>query len=60
MQIHVKHFFIRLYTDFNNLWVKHATHQKDDTLRAASLSELDYMANNNSVSNTKYAEFSIK
>ena len=55
-----KYFFIKLYTDLNSLWVKHATHQKDETLRAASLSRLDYTASNKSVSNTKYAEFFIK
>ena len=29
-------------------------------MKAASLSRLDYTASNKSVSNTKYAEFSIK
>ena len=30
-------FFIKLYPDYNNLWVKHATHQKAESLRAGSL-----------------------
>ena len=52
--------FIKLYTDHNILWVKHATHQKAESLLDASLSKLDNTVNNNSISNTKYAEFSIK
>ena len=52
--------FIELYTDLNTLWVKHATHQKVVSLGAASLSKLDNMVNNNSISNAKYAEFTIK
>ena len=52
--------FIKLYTDLNTLWVKHATDQKAEPLRAASFSKLDNTVNNNSVSNTKYAEFFIK
>ena len=53
-------FNINLYTDHSVLWVKHATHQKAEFLRAASLSKLDNRVNNNSIFNTKYAEFSTK
>ena len=35
-------------------------HQKAESLRAASLSKLDNMVNNNSNFNTKRAEFSTK
>ena len=41
-------------------WVKHTTFHKTESLRAASLSKLDNTVNNNSISNTKYAEVSIK
>ena len=51
-------FIIKLYTDHKNLCVKHATHQKAESLRAASLSKLGNIVNNKSVFNTKYAEFS--
>ena len=44
----------------NALWVKHASHQKAESLRAPSLSKLDNMVNSNSIFNTKYAEFSTK
>ena len=50
-------FIIKLYTDLNTLWVKHATYQKTEFLRAASLSKLD---NNSSIFNTRYVEFSTK
>ena len=52
--------FIKLYADINTLWVKHNTHQKAESSRAASFSKLENMVNNYSISNTKYAEFSIK
>ena len=39
-------FIIKLYTDHNNLWVKHITHQKAESLRAASLSILGNTINN--------------
>ena len=52
--------FIKLYTDHNILWVKHATYQKDESLLYTSLSKLDNAVNINSISNTKYAELSIK
>ena len=52
--------FIKRFTDFNTLWVKHATHQKAEILTAVSLSMLDYTVSNNSVSITKYSEFSVK
>ena len=44
----------------NTLWVTHATHQIAESLRAAFLSKLDNMVNNNSIYNTKYDEFSTK
>ena len=44
----------------NALRVKHASHQKAESLRAPSLSKLDNMVNSNSIFNTKYAEFSTK
>ena len=53
-------FIIKLYTDYNIFWVKHATHQKDESLRATSHSKLDNMVNNNSIFNIKYTEFSRK
>ena len=53
-------FIIKLYKDNNTLWVKHATHQKAESLRAASLSKLDKMFNSNSIFNTKYTELSTK
>ena len=53
-------FIIKLYTDHNTLWMKHATYHKTESLTAASLSKFDNMVNNNSVFNTKYAEFSTK
>ena len=52
-------FIIKLYTDDNNLWLKHTTHQKAEPLRAASFSKLDNTASN-SIFNTKYSEFSTK
>ena len=36
--------------------IRHATHQKDKSLRAAFLSKLDNSVNSNSIFNTKYAE----
>ena len=53
-------FIIKLYTGFNTLWVKHATHERAESLRASSLSKLDNTVNNGSISNTKYAEFSVE
>ena len=50
---------IKLYTDHDTLWFKHATHQKAESLRPTSPSNLDNMVNNSSL-NTKYAEFSAK
>ena len=52
--------FIKLYTDHNILWVKHVTHQKAESLLDPSLSKLDNAVKDYSISNTKYAEFSIK
>ena len=52
-------FIIKLFTDHNTSWVKHATHQKAESLIAAFLSKLDNMVNN-SIFNTKYAEFFTK
>ena len=42
------------------MWVKHATYQKAESLRANSLSNLDSTVNNNSIFNKKSAEFSMK
>ena len=53
-------FIIKLYTDHDTLWVKHATHQKAESLGAASLSKLDNMVKNNSIFNTEHAEFFTK
>ena len=53
-------FIIKLCTDHNTLSVKHTTHQKAESLRAASVSKSDNTVNNNSISNTRYAEFSTK
>ena len=53
-------FVIKLYTDRDTLWVKHATYQKAESLRPASPSYLDNMFNNSSKFNAKYAEFSTK
>ena len=53
-------FIIKLCTDHNNVWVKHRSRQNAESLRAASLSKLDNTVNNNSIYNTKYAEFSRK
>ena len=53
-------FVIKLYADHDTLWVKHATHQKSESLRTASSSNLDNMVNNSTNFNTKYAEFSTK
>ena len=53
-------FIIKLYTNHNTLWVKHATHQKAVSVRAASLSKLGNTVNNNSICNTKCFEFLTK
>ena len=47
-------FIIKLYPDDNKLWAK----QKAESLRTVSPSKLDNTVNNNSIFNTKYAEFS--
>ena len=49
-------FIIKLYPDDNKLWAK----QKAESLRTVSPSKLDNTVNNNSIFNTKYAEFSTK
>ena len=41
-------------------WVKYTSHQKVESLAATSLSNLDNMVNNNSIINTKCAEFCTK
>ena len=51
---------IKTYTDDNTLWVKHATQQKAETLRTASLSKLEKKVNNYSIFNTNYTKFSTK
>ena len=53
-------FAIKLHTDHDALWVKHAIHQKAESLRTASPSNLDKMVSNSSNLNAKYAEFSTK
>ena len=53
-------FIIKLCADHNTLCVKHTTHQKAQSSRATSISKLDNTVNNNSIFNTKYAEFSTK
>ena len=53
-------FVIKLFTDHDSLWVRHATQQKAKSLRAAFLSKLDNSANNNFIFNTKYAEIFTK
>ena len=40
---------IKLYADHDTLWVKQITHQKAESLRAASLSKLDNTVNSNSI-----------
>ena len=50
--------FINLHSDHNTLQVKYASHQKAESLRGTSFSKLDNKFNNNSIFNTKYAEFS--
>ena len=51
---------IKLYPDHNNLSVKHATHQKTESLIADSFSKLDNTVDNSLLFNTKYAIFSTK
>ena len=51
---------MKLYQDHNNLWAKVATDQKAESLVAGVLSKLDNKANNKSISNKKYVEFSTK
>ena len=53
-------FVIKPYTNHNTLWVKHATHQKAESLRTVFPSNLDNMVNNRSNFNAKYAEFCTK
>ena len=53
-------FIIKLFTDHHTLFVKHATHQKVESLKAAFLSKLGSTINNNSISNIKYAELFTK
>ena len=44
----------------DTLWVKHANHQNDESLRTASPSNLGDIVNNSSNLSTQYAEFSTK
>ena len=53
-------FIIKLYTDHKNLWFKHATHQKTESLRALFLSKLDNLVNGNSIFNKRCLETSAK
>ena len=60
MPSQVNQIFYKLYRDCKTLQIKHADYQKTESVRAASLSKLDNTVNKNSISNTNYAEFSIK
>ena len=53
-------FIVKLYADHKNVLIKHARHQKAESLRSASLSKLENTIKNNYIFNTKYTEFSIK
>ena len=53
-------FITKLYTGHNTFWVEHMTHQNVESLRPTFLSKLDNIVNNNSIVNTKDAEFSTK
>ena len=53
-------FIIKIYADHNNLWVKHTTHQKAESLRAGALSKWANMVNSNSIFNIKCAELPTK
>ena len=53
-------FITKLYTGHNTFWVEHTTHQNVESLRPTFLSKLDNIVNNNSIVNTKDAEFSTK
>ena len=52
-------FIINLCADHNTLWVKHTTHQKAESLRAAPFKVRKH-GQHNSIFNTKYAEFCTK
>ena len=49
-----------IYTSHKTLLVQHATYQKAESLRAASLSKLDNRVNNHSIFNTKCSELFTK
>ena len=49
-------FISKLYTNHNTLLVKHATYQKAECLKTASLSKLDNIINNNPAFNAECAE----
>ena len=53
-------FVIKPYTDHDTLWVKQATHQKAESLRTTSPSNVYNMVNYSSNFNINYAEFSTK
>ena len=55
-------FILKLYANHNNTsLIKHATYQKTESLRAASLSKLDNtVVSNNYLFNTKCPEFSTE
>ena len=59
-QLKLIKFIIKLYANQNSLLVEHATYQKVESLRAASVSKLDNTANNNYIFNTKCLEFCTK
>ena len=60
MQGQATQILIKLYTDFNTLLVKHATHLNTNFLWAASLSKINNTVKNNYISNTSYAEFPMR
>ena len=54
-QVKPMKFIVKLYSDYNTLQWKHASHQKADSSRGTSLSKLANTVNNNSIFNSKYA-----
>ena len=52
--------FIKLYVNHATLLIKHTTYQKAESFRTASLLKLENTENNNSIFNTKCADFPTK
>ena len=52
-------YYQAIYTSWY-LWVKYANHQKPESLRVSSFSQLNKTVDNNPIFNTQYAEFSTK